>query len=164
MSEFSTIKGDIPFESIRFDENTEVFITYENEKGEETNKNGRFTAKYRKIRLIENNEIKKELYDENPYFDPEASFYNDKWQRINQKDYYMDAVQIIDEGLSLPEIKERVLNDEEYLVVIWKPKTAPIPIDLTSFKDITLSLIDTAHTIAELSFNVMYKVSQYNEE
>lgn len=70
-----------------------------------------------------------------------------------------NALEIIHEGLGLSDIKERILNNEEYIVVLWKKGESPLPIDLGMFKDVTLDLIDNASSIAELTFNVLHVVS-----
>ena len=157
---FSNIKGDVPFETIEFDEGVTIFIEYVNDKNSSaTNYNGKYTCKYRKIKILGTNPEPNEKFEENPYYSEEANNLNDKWQKNNiNEQFNNNAIQIIHEGLELDEIKERIINDESYLVVLWKKGNSPVPIDLGLYKDVTLSLIDDAVTLAELTFNVMHNL------
>lgn len=154
---FSNIKGDIPFEVLTFDNQMTVKIDYLKDKDcEVTNYNGRFTSKYRRITLIGKLGILSEKIEENPYYDEEADKLNDKWQKSNtEEETFGSSLEIIDEGLSLEEIKERVSNNQSYLVIIWKKGNAPLPVDLGYHRDITLSVIDNVQTKAELVFTVI---------
>lgn len=153
--------GDVPFETIEFDNGIEIIIEYVNGEDEEpTNYNGKYTSKYRKILLIGKEGIQTEKFEENPNYSENTDILNDKLQKCNQNDEYMEnALEIIHEGLGLNDIKERILNNEEYIVVLWKKGESPLPIDLDMFKDVTLDLIDNASSIAELTFNVLHVVS-----
>ena len=82
------------------------------------------------------------------FYDKDADKLNDKLQR----EY---SLEVIHEGLSLDEIKERVENNESYLVVIWKNGHAPLPVDLGYHRKVTLSLIDNSGSVEALTFNVI---------
>lgn len=157
---FSNIKGDVPFETIEFDDGVMIFIEYVNDKNSSsTNYNGKYTCKYRKIKILGTNPLPNEKFEENPYYSEEANHLNNKWQKSNATEQFNEnAIQVIHEGLELDEIKERINNDESYLVVLWKKGNPPVPIDLGLYKDVTLSLIDDATTLSELTFNVIYSL------
>lgn len=158
---FSNIDGDIPFETIEFDNGTEILIEYVT--GEEElpdNYNGKYTCKYRRMKLLDDGVLKSEKFEENPNYSGDADTLNDKWQRSHiNEEFQENALEIIHEGLELADIKKRILNDESYMVVICKKGNPPLPIDLGLFKDITLSLIDNSVTLAELTFNVIHEIN-----
>ena len=70
-----------------------------------------------------------------------------------------NAIQIIDEGLALEEIRNRIIDDEGYMVVLWKKGEAPFPVDLGMFKEETLKWIDRCNTLSEVVFNVLNNVN-----
>lgn len=99
----------------------------------------RYDGKYRRITLHGKLGSETSRVEENPY--------------IAQN--FGSNLEIIDAGLSLKEIKERVQRGESYLVVIWKRGNMPLPVDLGYHKDITLKLVDQATSTKELAFNVI---------
>lgn len=151
----SKVKGDIPFEKIEMENNNEIFVEYLDEDKKCTNAHGRFTAKYRRTTILdENRNIITSKLEENPNYDQEASTLNNKWQRRDIIDNE-NTLQIIHEGLTLKEIKEKIENNQSYLVILWKPHNSPIPVDLGYHKNTTLSIIDNAQSVGELTFNVI---------
>ncbi|MBE6513286.1 MAG: hypothetical protein E7Z75_09135 [Methanobrevibacter olleyae] len=145
----SLVKGDVSKEVIPFDNGSHAVIEYLKDKNSEpSDEFGRFTAKFRRVTLHGKLGVLSERVELNPFYDKEAAKLNDKWQ----KEY---SLEIIHQGLSLKEIKKKVENGESYLVIIWKKGCAPLPVDLGFHKKITLSLIDNAGSVEDLTFNVI---------
>lgn len=156
---FSNIKGDIPFEYIEFDNGMKVLIEYVTDKSSPVNNyNGKYTCKYRRIQLLGPDGMESEIFEENPDYNSKADKLNDKWQKNNAyEDFNNYSLEIIHEGLSLKEIKQRILDDKGYLVVLWKKDTPPLPVELGKYKDSTLNYIDRSNTLTELTLNVLYE-------
>jgi hypothetical protein len=145
----SFVKGDVSREVIEFDNGNRVVIEYlEDRDSSVSDSFGRFTAKFRRVTLSSKLNVLSERVELNPFYDKEASSYNNEWQASY-------SLEVIHEGLSLDDIKKRVENDESYLVVIWKKGKAPLPVDLGYHKKVTLSLIDGVNSVEALTFNVI---------
>jgi hypothetical protein len=145
----SFVKGDVSREVIEFDNGNRVVIEYlEDRDSIVSDSFGRFTAKFRRVTLSSKLNVLSERVELNPFYDKEASSYNNEWQASY-------SLEVIHEGLSLEDIKKRVENDESYLVVIWKKGKAPLPVDLGYHKKVTLSLIDGVNSVEALTFNVI---------
>ena len=145
----SLVKGDVSHEILDFDNGSRVVIEYlESRDSECTECFGRFTAKFRRVSLYSKLNLISQKVELNPFYDKSAVESNDKWR----SDY---SLEVIHEGLCLEEIKERVENNESYLVVIWKKNKAPLPVDLGYHKKVTLSLIDNVSSVEALCFNVI---------
>ncbi len=157
----SNVKGDVPFESINFDNGVSLFIEYILETdGHPSNYNGKYTSPYRKISIIGIPKFNCSKVEENPHYNSKADTLNDEWQKSNaQQDFMDNAIQIIDEGLELEEIRNRIIDDEGYMVVLWKKGEAPFPVDLGMFKEETLKWIDRCNTLSEVVFNVLNNVN-----
>ena len=147
--EKSLVKGDVSSEVIDFDNGNRVVIEYlEKRDSEVSDSFGRFTAKFRRITLYSKLNVISEKIELNPFYDKDADRLNNEWR----ENY---SLEVIHEGLSLDEIKNRVENKESYLVVIWKKGHAPLPVDLGYHRKVTLSLIDNTSTVEALTFNVI---------
>jgi len=139
---------NISSEKLILDDNLQVTIDYVNDDDSDNKAiNGRFTSKLRRVKLIEDNSVKIEKTESNPYFD-------DRMLNVIN-DVSDDKLQVIDEGLSLEEIKKKISNNESYLVILWKKGNPPLPVDLCYHRDITLRLIDNSTSTKELTFNVI---------
>ncbi len=145
----SFVKGDVCSEVIEFDNGYRVLIEYLEDRNSECCDNvGRFTAKFRKVTLSSRLNVLSEKVELNPFFDKDALKFNDEWR----EDY---SLEVIHEGLSLDEIKDRIESDQSYLVVIWKKGQSPLPVDLGFHRKVTLSLIDNVSSVEALTFNVI---------
>lgn len=145
----SLVKGDVSHEIIEFDNGTRIVVEYlENRDADCCDSYGRFTAKYRRVRLYTKLSLVSEKIELNPFYDKGAVQSNDEWRS-------QYSLEVIHEGLSLNEIKERVKNGDSYLVVIWKKGHPPLPIDLGFHRKVTLSLIDGVGSVEALTFNVI---------
>ena len=71
------------------------------------------------------------------------------------EDLLEDSLNVIHEGLSLNEIKNKIEKDEGYMVVLWTQGQSPVPIELGNFKDIVLDNIDNANDVADLAIKVL---------
>lgn len=141
--------ANISHEVFSLDSDTYVTIDYINDDNSYHTKqvNGRFSSKYRLVKLIKDDEVKIEKTENNPYYDDRIL------DVINEVDE--DKLQVIDEGLSLEDIKKKISNNESYLVILWKKGNPPLPVDLGYHRDITLKLIDNSNSTKELTFNVI---------
>ncbi len=139
---FDGLIGDVPYETLKFDGGVNLVVEYlESRKSKENNgKTGRFTSKYRRITLFAGDEILSDNVEINPYY---------------VEDLLTDSLNVIHEGLSLSQIKKRLVNDEGYMVVLWTQGESPIPIELGNFKDVALDNIDDAIDIADLAIRVL---------
>lgn len=145
----SLVKGDVSREVIEFDNGSRVVVEYlEDREGQCCDARGRFTAKYRRVSLFSKLSLQSERVELNPFYDKSAVEADEEW-RSNY------SLEVIHEGLSLDEIKERVTGGASYLVVIWKKGNPPLPVDLGYHKKITLSLIDGVSSVEALTFNVI---------
>lgn len=139
---FNGLIGDVPYETISFDGGVNMIVEYlETRKSKENNSiNGRFTSKYRRITLFAGDEILSDNVEINPYY---------------VDDILDDTLNVIHEGLSLKEIKERISEDEGYLIVLWTQGKTPLPIELGNFKDIVLEEIDNVEDLVDLAIKVI---------
>lgn len=139
---FNGLIGDVPYETISFDGGVNMIVEYlETRKSKENNGiNGRFTSKYRRITLFAGDEILSDNVEINPYY---------------VDDILDDTLNVIHEGLSLKEIKERISEDEGYLIVLWTQGKTPLPIELGNFKDIVLEEIDNVEDLVDLAIKVI---------
>lgn len=139
---FSGLIGDVPYETLKFDGGVNLVVEYlETRKSKENNgKNGRFTSKYRRITLFAGDEILSDNVEINPYY---------------VEDILDESLNVIHEGLTLKQIKERVSNDEGYMIVLWTQGKSPVPVELGNFKDTVLSLIDNVEDVADLAIEVL---------
>lgn len=139
---FEGLIGDVPYETIKFDGGVNLVVEYlESRKDKENNGvNGRFTSRYRRITLFAGDEILSDNVEINPYY---------------VEDLLEDSLNVIHEGLSLSEIKNKIEKDEGYMVVLWTQGQSPVPIELGNFKDIVLDTIDSAHDVADLAIKVL---------
>lgn len=139
---FEGLIGDVPYETIKFDGGVNLVVEYlENRKDKENNGvNGRFTSRYRRITLFAGDEILSDNVEINPYY---------------VEDLLEDSLNVIHEGLSLNEIKNKIEKDEGYMVVLWTQGQSPVPIELGNFKDIVLDNIDNANDVADLAIKVL---------
>ena len=131
---FEGLIGDVPYETIKFDGGVNLVVEYlESRKDKENNGiNGRFTSRYRRITLFAGDEILSDNVEINPYY---------------VEDLLEDSLNVIHEGLSLNEIKNKIEKDEGYMVVLWTQGQSPVPIELGNFKDIVLDNIDNANDL-----------------
>ena len=141
-SSFEGLIGDVPYETIKFDGGVNLVVEYlESRKDKENNGiNGRFTSRYRRITLFAGDEILSDNVEINPYY---------------VEDLLEDSLNVIHEGLSLNEIKNKIEKDEGYMVVLWTQGQSPVPIELGNFKDIVLDNIDNANDVADLAIKVL---------
>lgn len=139
---FEGLIGDVPYETIKFDGGVNLVVEYlESRKDKENNGiNGRFTSRYRRITLFAGDEILSDNVEINPYY---------------VEDLLEDSLNVIHEGLSLNEIKNKIEKDEGYMVVLWTQGQSPVPIELGNFKDIVLDNIDNANDVADLAIKVL---------
>lgn len=139
---FEGLIGDVPYETIKFDGGVNLVVEYlESRKDKENNGiNGRFTSRYRRITLFAGDEILSDNVEINPYY---------------VEDLLEDSLNVIHEGLSLNEIKNKIEKDEGYMVVLWTQGQSPVPIELGNFKDIVLNNIDNANDVADLAIKVL---------
>lgn len=139
---FEGLIGDVPYETIKFDGGVNLVVEYlESRKDKENNGiNGRFTSRYRRITLFAGDEILSDNVEINPYY---------------VEDLLEDSLNVIHEGLSLSEIKNKIEKDEGYMVVLWTQGQSPVPIELGNFKDIVLDNIDNANDVADLAIKVL---------
>lgn len=139
---FEGLIGDVPYETIKFDGGVNLVVEYlESRKDKENNgMNGRFTSRYRRITLFAGDEILSDNVEINPYY---------------VEDLLEDSLNVIHEGLSLNEIKNKIEKDEGYMVVLWTQGQSPVPIELGNFKDIVLDNIDNANDVADLAIKVL---------
>lgn len=156
----SYVKGDVSSESYDFQKGNRLVIDYlEDRDSPVCDSVGRFTAKYRKVTLYGKLGVLSEVVELNPFYDRDAGELNSKWQK---DDSFGTNLEVIHEGLSLDGIKDRVSDGKSYLVVIWKKGNAPLPVDLGFHRDVTLSVIDSAGSVAGLTFNVINIVRSMN--
>lgn len=139
---FEGLIGDVPYETIKFNGGVNLVVEYlESRKDKENNGvNGRFTSRYRRITLFAGDEILSDNVEINPYY---------------VEDLLEDSLNVIHEGLSLNEIKNKIEKDEGYMVVLWTQGQSPVPIELGNFKDIVLNNIDNANDVADLAIKVL---------
>lgn len=139
---FEGLIGDVPYETIKFDGGVNLVVEYlESRKDKENNGvNGRFTSRYRRITLFAGDEILSDNVEINPYY---------------VEDLLEDSLNVIHEGLSLNEIKNKIEKDEGYMVVLWTQGQSPVPIELGNFKDIVLDNIDNANDVADLAIKIL---------
>ncbi len=139
---FEGLIGDVPYETIKFDGGVNLVVEYlESRKDKENNGvNGRFTSRYRRITLFAGDEILSDNVEINPYY---------------VEDLLEDSLNVIHEGLSLNEIKNKIEKDEGYMVVLWTQGQSPVPIELGNFKDIVLDNIDNADDVTDLAIKVL---------
>ena len=139
---FEGLIGDVPYETIKFDGGVNLVVEYlESRKDKENNGiNGRFTSRYRRITLFAGDEILSDNVEINPYY---------------VEDLLEDSLNVIHEGLSLNEVKNKIEKDEGYMVVLWTQGQSPVPIELGNFKDIVLDNIDNANDVADLAIKVL---------
>ena len=149
----SMVKGDVSSESYELDNGSILVVDYLESRDAPVSEGfGRFTAKFRKVIPYGKLGVLSERVELNPFYDKEAGVLNDKWKK---EDSFGNSLEVIHEGLSLEEIKDRVESGESYLVVIWKRGNAPLPVDLGFHSRVTLSVIDSASSVAGLTFNVI---------
>lgn len=139
---FEGLIENVPYETIKFDGGVNLVVEYlESRKDKENNGiNGRFTSRYRRITLFAGDEILSDNVEINPYY---------------VEDLLEDSLNVIHEGLSLNEIKNKIEKDEGYMVVLWTQGQSPVPIELGNFKDIVLDNIDNANDVADLAIKVL---------
>lgn len=139
---FNGLIGDVPYETLKFDGGVNLVVEYlESRKAKENNGiNGRFTSRYRRITLFAGDEILSDNVEINPYY---------------VEDLLEDSLNVIHEGLDLSEIKNKIENDEGYMVVLWTKGQSPVPIELGNFKDIVLENIDDVTDVADLAIKVL---------
>lgn len=139
---FNGLIGDVPYETLKFDGGVNLVVEYlESRNAKENNGiNGRFTSRYRRITLFAGDEILSDNVEINPYY---------------VEDMLEDSLNVIHEGLSLTEIKNKIENDEGYMLVLWTHGQSPVPIELGNFKDIVLKNIDDVSDVAELAIKVL---------
>ncbi len=144
---FNGLIGDVPYETIKFDGGVNLVVEYlETRKSKENNGiNGRFTSRYRRITLFAGDEILSDNVEINPYY---------------VEDILDDSLNVIHEGCTLAEIKDRISNDEGYMVVLWTQGQTPLPIELGNFKDVVLDYIDESADVAQLAISVLNSQSE----
>lgn len=143
---FNGLIGDVPYETIKFDGEVNLVVEYlKTRKSKENDgKTGRFTSPYRRITLFANDEILSDNVEINPYY---------------IEDILDDSLNVIHEGLTLEEIKQRLENDEGYMVVLWTRGRTPLPIEFGNFKKLVLDRIDEAEDLTALAIEVVNSFS-----
>lgn len=143
---FDGLIGDVPYETIKFDGDVNLVVEYLKTRKSKENMGdtGRFTSPYRRITLFAGDEILSDNVEINPYY---------------VEDILDDSLNTIHEGLSLKEIKKRILDDEGYMVVLWTRGRTPLPIELGNFKDLVLDSIDEVDDLTSLAVLVVNSFS-----
>jgi len=139
---FNGLIGDVPYETLKLDGGINLVVEYLKTKKDKENdgSSGRFTSRFRRITLFAGDEILSDNVEINPYY---------------VEDILDDSLNVIHEGLSLSEIKERILDDDGYMVVLWSRGATPLPIELGNFRDIVLDCIDDCDDVLSLALRVV---------
>lgn len=144
---FDGLIGDVPYETLKLDGGVNLVVEYlKTRKSKENDGNtGRFTSPYRRITLFAGEDILSDNVEINPYY---------------VEDILDDSLNIIHEGLSLKEIRDRIAGDEGYLVVLWTRGRTPLPVELGNFKDLVLERIDEVDDLTSLTLEVVNSFSE----